>query len=122
MAQRFGETTVNFTHFFFVDHSLPIGLVPQVKEAQACWYYVQLAHKSLNEVDEGATYEGELDPVDSITNILLAICMQYQIHDPDDVLKHIVACRMEAARCHYAWDSRVEKPRRDRLVQKVRMN
>lgn len=110
---------IKFRLFWFVEHSAPKGALPNVKEAQACWYYVMCAHKNLAEHTEGAVYEGELDPLNNITNILVSICFQYGVDDPDDVLKHMGACIKEAARCNFEWDSRVERPRRDMFNKKV---
>lgn len=113
------DLKINFKLFWFVEHSQPKGLLPNVKEAQACWYYVMCAHKNLHEHTEGAVYEGEDDPLNNIANILISISMQYGIDDPDDILKHMPTCVKEAERLGFEWDSRVERPTRSMFNRKV---
>lgn len=104
------EMHVKYRMFFWGEHSIPAGLLIHDRRAQAAWYYVSLAHKNLLQFDMGATYEGDLDTPITLGNIMRGVAMMYGIDDPAEVEKFIPMCKQEAARCHYEWDARVEKP------------
>lgn len=110
---------VNFTSFFFADHSTPVGLLPHDRRAQACWYYVTCAHKSLADSTDPIVYEGELDPLPSLANLIHAISMQFGIQDPTEMLKFLDLCKQECQRLGYAWDDRVTKVKREDYIRRV---
>lgn len=86
------------------------GMLPNEKGAHAAWYYVICAHKSLEQVRLGAEYEGELDHVVMLNNIVRSIAAIYELDSPGELLKFIPHCRLEAVRCDISWDDRVENP------------
>jgi len=101
---------VVFTPFLFVEHVLPKGLLPNEIGAHACWYYAKCAHKNLEELEQGATYEGELDAQNHLPNLVRSISQLYAIQDPSDMLRFIPWCRAECQRLGYAWNPAVENP------------
>lgn len=92
------------------------GLLPDDIRASACWYYCTVAHKSLEKVKDGAAFEGEEDPVDSLNNIARSVAAFYKLDSPSEFLKFMGDCRLEALRCNMDWDETIEQPLKHQFV------
>lgn len=104
--------------FKFAHHStLMGGLLPDDPRAHACWYYCICAHKNISESKEGALWVGENDNLIRLNNIARAIALQYNLESPDEFLKFMGHCRLEAARCNIGWDSRIEAPFNEAFIR-----
>lgn len=87
------------------------GYLPDELGAHACWYYARCAHINIQNVKDGAQYEGEIDHVNSLNNLARSIANLYNLKDgPADFLQFIIPVRMEAMRLGMPWDPRIEKP------------
>lgn len=103
---------IEYEFFMYEDHSIAKGgKLPNFERgAHACWYYLICAHANLESVQEGATYEGEMDTVNALNNIARSVAMQYRLDSPDDFLKFMPVCVDECMRIGKPFDPRVLKP------------
>jgi len=86
------------------------GLLPDRKEAHACWYYCRVAHMQLDKVADGGIYEGDVDPTNNLYELAKAVAAFYKLDSPDEMLKHMGDCILEAIRCKMEWNPGVEEP------------
>lgn len=97
--------------FRFVSHLyLSGGLLPDLPGAHACWYYCRCAIQMWKAVNDGAQYEGELDHINMQNNLARGVAIIYKLDSPDDFLKFMDIVKLEAIRCSYEWDMRIERP------------
>lgn len=97
--------------FIFMNHTKALGgRLDNDLRAHACWYYARCATKMMYQVDEGATYEGELDHVENLYNLAIAIALQYELDDPDAFLQFMYQVKEEVEREGGTWDTRIENP------------
>lgn len=94
------------------------GFLPDLAGGHAAWYYALCAHGMLKEVEEGAEYDGELDHQSMLNNLVRSVAALYALSTPDMLLRFLPDARLEAVRCGYGWDERVEKPWLDRYVKR----
>jgi hypothetical protein len=115
---------IDFTPFFFADHSTPNGLLIHDRRAQACWYYVTCGHRNLADADDPVvvmsadTSAPPVDPIPMLANLVRSISTMYGISDPSEMLKFLDMCKEECIRCHYEWDDRVARVQPSDFVQK----
>lgn len=109
--QKRAMEKVGFVRSFpvFAHHTVPQGLLPDMKESQAAWYYCMCMVGLLRELDEAhAEYEGERDHTNMANNIIRSVALLYNLESPGEILKFLPYCRMEAERIDIGWDSRMD--------------
>jgi len=99
-------------HFpYFPHHTIQHGgVLPDEPAAHAAWYYCKCAIGMFREIHEGAQYEGELDHINMLNNLVRSVSALYNLNSPDDLLRMMPHCRLEAIRLELGWDDRIEKP------------
>ena len=109
--QKRAMQDVGFVRTFpvFAHHTEPQGLLPDMKESQAAWYYCMCLVGLLKELDEAhAEYEGERDHTNMANNIARSVAVLYDLDSPSEIFKFLPACKQEAERINIGWDARME--------------
>lgn len=86
------------------------GLLEDLPQSHAAWFYCRCAHQLFHEIDSGAQYEGEDDHINMLNNLCRSIAAQYNLESPSLLLQQIENVKAEAMRCGMGWDPRVERP------------
>lgn len=91
------------TYPIFPTHSIPMGLLPNVPAAQACWYYYTIAHAMYEKVGDGIDdqilIEGEMWRTKRYAEQKKGVAMMYGLDSPSDFDKFWPKVRQEVARC-----------------------
>lgn len=110
-TQSVNGRAAEYHYFTFADHStLYGGLLPNMKEAYACWFYCRLAMKNLSQTQRGAWREGDDDHINQFNNIARSVATVYQLESPEDFLKFMPLCEMEAMRVGFSWHPSIMTP------------
>lgn len=95
---------IQFTYPIFPDHTKPVGALPNLKPAQACWYFYLLAQKMKENVgdsteDQFGLLETEQWMDTHYVQLARTIAMIYGLESPDEFAKFWKPVKQEAWIC-----------------------
>lgn len=102
--------SLKYTAPIYEDHIEPNGRLPRAHAAaaSAAWHFAKLAMKALEDIPEQVTLEGDVDRTISLRRLAESVAVMYGIHDLNDWLKFMPACREEAFVCGFYWNPRLQ--------------
>lgn len=93
------------TYPIFPTHSIPMGRLPNVPAAQACWYFYTIAHTMYEKVGRGIEdqilIEGEMWRTKRYAEQKKGVAMMFGLESPAEFDKFWPKVQQEVARCRF---------------------